>query len=60
VILSIMSSRVVFHVAEMASKDISHAESSLEPQNCLTTHIEMEGVVVSPGAATEWPVARGT
>jgi hypothetical protein len=53
VILSIMSARIVFHVVEMTPKDISHAESSLEAQGCLTTHIEMEGVVVSPSAATE-------
>jgi hypothetical protein len=46
-----MSARIVFHVVEMTSKDITRAESSLEEaatQWYLTSHIEMEGVVVSP------------
>ena len=46
-----MSARIMFHVVETTSKDIVHAEWSLEEgmtQFCLTTHIEMEGVVVSP------------
>lgn len=46
-----MSARIVFHVVETTSKDISRAESSLEAatvQWYLTSHIEMEGVVVSP------------
>ena len=50
VIHSIMSARIVFHVVNTTSKDISHAESALEAlrtQYYLSTQIEMESVVVS-------------
>jgi hypothetical protein len=53
IIHSIMSARIVFHVVGTTSKDISRAESSLEAaitQYYLTTHIEMESIVVSPPA----------
>ena len=46
-----MSARIVFHVVETTSKDISRAESSLEAATTrcyLTSYIEMEAVVVSP------------
>lgn len=52
IIHSIMAGRIVFHVVETTSKDISLAELSLEAalsQCCLTTHIEMEDVAVPPG-----------
>lgn len=47
---SIMSARIVFHIVETTSKDFTRAESSLEAvvTQYLTTHIEMENVVVSP------------
>lgn len=49
IIHSIMSARIVFHVVETTSKDITRAESSLvATQSCLTTHIEMEEIVTSP------------
>jgi hypothetical protein len=44
-----MSARIVFHVANTTSRDISHAESSLEEvrtQFYLSTQIEMGSVVV--------------
>jgi len=48
-----MSARIVFHVVNTMSKDIGHAESSLEAtrtQYYLSTQIEMEGMAVSePG-----------
>ena len=48
-----MSARIVFHVVETTSKDFSRAESSLEEaisQYYLTTHIEMESIVIPPPA----------
>lgn len=42
IIHSVMSARIVFHVVETTSKDITQAESSLEA--IMTTHIEMESV----------------
>jgi len=47
IVHSIMSARIVFHVVETTSKDISRAESSLEAVTTLcylTAHIEMEGL----------------
>lgn len=58
IIHSIMSARIVFHVVETTSKDITRAESSLiMTQCCLTTHIEMEEVEISPPGQS---VARET
>lgn len=50
IVHSIMSARIVFHVVNTTSKDISHAESSLEAartQYYLSTQIELESVVMS-------------
>jgi len=49
IVHSIISTRIVLHVVNTTSKDISHAESSLEAartQYHLSTQIEMESVVV--------------